>query len=45
MKLIYWNYDNINIENERFYIDGCTEAEIVLQPKNKMCFKIKYNIF
>ena len=35
--LKYLNYENINIDEELYKIENSKEAEIVLEPSNKMC--------
>ena len=43
--LRYTNYNNLNIDEELFKIEGCKEAEILLKPTNKMCLFILGMLF
>ncbi len=45
MKLIYLNYDNLNMDEELNKIEKCNMAEINLEPNNKHCLFILGMLF
>lgn len=45
MKLVYINYDNLNIDEELYKIENCSFADIYLEPNNKKCLFILGMLF
>ncbi len=45
MKLRFENYQNINIQELKQSLELCSEAELVLQPTNKMCLFVLGMLF
>lgn len=45
MKLVFTDYQDVNIQEVKKNLELCTEADINLQPKNKMCLFVLGMLF